>query len=46
MQQTEKETSDGFKTFNEIPVNPTIVPDVPKMTPEELLREKLGYLEN
>ena len=39
-----KETSDGFKTFNEIPVNPTIVPDVPKMTPEELLREKLGYL--
>ena len=35
-----KETSDGFKTFNEIPVNPTLVPDVPKMTPEELLREK------
>jgi len=39
-----KETPDGFKTFNEIPVNPTLVPEGPKMTHEEILREKLGYL--
>ena len=39
-----KESSDGFKTFNEIPVNPTLVPEAPKMSQEEILREKLGYL--
>ena len=39
-----KETTDGFKTFNEIPINPTVVPEGPKMTHEEILREKLGYL--
>jgi len=43
-EREKKQTNDGFKTFNEIPVNPTIVPEGPKMTPEELLREKLGYL--
>ena len=39
-----KESKDGFKTFNEIPVNPNLVPEPPKMTQEEILREKLGYL--
>lgn len=38
------ETSDGFKTFNDIPVAPTNPPPQPKMSPEQLLREKLGYL--
>tara|TARA_Y100000591_G_scaffold331602_1_gene366017 strand:- start:700 stop:2118 length:1419 start_codon:yes stop_codon:yes gene_type:complete len=37
-------TEDGFKTFNEIPVNPNLVPDPPRMTQEEILREKLSYL--
>ena len=38
------ETSDGFKTFNEIPVNPVAPPAPPKMSQEEILREKLSYL--
>ena len=38
------ETSDGYKTFNEIPVAPTAPPPQPKMSPEEILREKLSYL--
>jgi len=38
------ETSDGYKTFNEIPVAPSAPPPEKKMTPEELLREKLSYL--
>ena len=37
-------TDDGFKTFNDIPVNPNLVPEPPKMTQEEILREKLSYL--
>tara|TARA_Y100000590_G_scaffold468286_1_gene650513 strand:- start:452 stop:1900 length:1449 start_codon:yes stop_codon:yes gene_type:complete len=39
-----QETVDGFKTFNEIPVTPDKQPLQPKLTPEEELREKLGYL--
>lgn len=40
-----KTTWDGFKKFNEIPVNPdTIVDAKPKMTPEELLMEKFKYM--
>ena len=39
------ETWDGFKKFNEIPVNPNIeTPAKPKMTQEEILREKIIYL--
>ena len=38
------ETSDGFKTFNDIPTNPSVAPQMPKMTNEEVLREKLSYL--
>ena len=37
-------TEDGFKTFNDIPVNPNLVPEAPKMSQEEILREKLSYL--
>ena len=37
-------TEDGFKTFNNIPVNPNLVPETPRLTPEEVLREKLSYL--
>lgn len=40
-----EKTWDGFKTFNEIPVDPTlIVPEKPKMSPEEILREKFRYI--
>ena len=39
------ETWDGFKKFNEIPVNPTTeVPDKPKMAPAEILKQKLIFL--
>ena len=39
------ETWDGFKKFNNIPVNPTVkVDDKPKMSNEEILREKIIYL--
>jgi len=39
------ETWDGFKKFNEIPVNPTMeVSDKPKLSPEETLKQKLIYL--
>ena len=39
------ETWDGFKKFNEIPVNPTTqVPEKPKLSPEETLKQKLIYL--
>ena len=31
-------SSDGFKTFNEIPVNPTIDVPQPKLKPEEVLK--------
>ena len=38
-------TWDGYKTFNEIPVDPNLtVPEKPKMTPEETLREKFRYM--
>ena len=37
-------TEDGFKTFNNIPVNPNLVPEAPKLSHEEVLREKLSYL--
>ncbi len=39
------ETDDGFKTFNEIPVNPTTNPkQEPQLSGKELLREKFQYL--
>ena len=38
-------TWDGFKKFNEIPVNPDIsVPQNPSMNKNEMLKEKLKYL--
>jgi hypothetical protein len=37
-------SSDGFKTFNEIPVNPTINVPQPKLKPEEVLKEKFIYI--
>ncbi len=37
-------TDDGFKTFNNIPVNPNLVPEPPRLSQEEILREKLSYL--
>ena len=38
-------TWDGFSKFNNIPVNPDVaMPDKPKMSPEELLREKFKVL--
>jgi len=38
------ETSDGFKTFNEIPVTPAAPPAPVRMSHEETLREKLKLL--
>ena len=38
------ETTDGFKTFNEIPVTPSAAPAQPTLSPEETLREKLKIL--
>jgi len=39
------ETEDGFKTFNEIPVNPTAnMKTEPTLNSKELLREKFQYL--
>lgn len=40
----EKETWDGFKKFNEIPVNPSAKVTPPKMSKEELTSQKLSYL--
>ena len=38
-------SSDGFKSFNEIPVNPNLsVPKEPRKTGKELLKEKFEYL--
>tara|TARA_B100001063_G_scaffold45495_2_gene39258 strand:- start:5451 stop:6872 length:1422 start_codon:yes stop_codon:yes gene_type:complete len=37
-------TEDGFKTFNNIPINPNLVPEAPRLSQEEILREKLSYL--
>tara|TARA_B100001093_G_scaffold516108_1_gene594107 strand:- start:8140 stop:9564 length:1425 start_codon:yes stop_codon:yes gene_type:complete len=40
-----KESSDGFKSFNDIPVNPNMnVPKQPIKTPKEILKEKFEYL--
>lgn len=40
-----EETWDGYKKFNEIPVNPTdMAPEKPKLTPEQELREKFSYI--
>ena len=38
------ESKDGFKTFNEIPVNPNLTPQRVQLSNEEILREKLSYL--
>ena len=39
------ESNDGFKKFNDIPVNPNMKPPVePKLTRKELLKEKFKYL--
>ena len=43
--ETKEKTWDGFKKFNEIPVDPTKpVPKTPAMSNEEVLREKLKIL--
>ena len=40
-----KESSDGFKSFNEIPVNPNMnVPKEPPKSAREILKEKFEYL--
>ena len=38
------ETWDGFKKFNDIPVDPNITIEKPKKSPQEVLKEKLIYL--
>lgn len=43
-QVNENETWDGFKKFNEIPIEPTTQISKPEMSKEEMLREKLVYL--
>ena len=43
--ESDKRTWDGFGKFNNIPVNPDAhISETPKMTPEELLREKFIVL--
>lgn len=43
--ETKEKTWDGFKKFNEIPVDPNkTVPEKPRMSNEEMLREKLKVL--
>ena len=45
VKKEKSESDDGFKKFNEIPVNPNVVPPTqPRMSPKELLREKFKYL--
>jgi len=45
VKQESKETWDGFKTFNEIPVDPEKKePEKPKKTPEEILRLKFSVI--
>jgi hypothetical protein len=40
-----EETWDGFKKFNDIPIQPdVIVPDKPKISPEQELREKFTFI--
>lgn len=39
------QSSDGFKSFTDIPVNPEVkVPEKPRLTGKELLKEKFSYL--
>ena len=39
------ESADGFKKFNDIPVNPNVIPPAqPRISGKELLREKFKYL--
>ena len=42
--ERKNETWDGFKKFNDIPVDPNITIEKPKISPQELLKEKLIYL--
>lgn len=43
--QKKTETWDGFKKFKEIPINPGVnVAEKPKLTQEQILREKIIYL--
>jgi hypothetical protein len=43
--ETDKKTWDGFTKFNNIPINPDkSIPNEPKLTKEETLREKFKYL--
>jgi hypothetical protein len=45
LKKEKSESNDGFKKFNDIPVNPNVVPPKePKMSAKELLREKFKYL--
>jgi hypothetical protein len=45
VKKEKSESNDGFKKFNEIPVNPNVVPPKqPRISPKELLREKFKYL--
>jgi len=40
-----EETWDGYKKFNEIPINPSeMAPEKPKLSPEQELREKFAYI--
>lgn len=42
---TSDKTWDGYGKFNDIPVNPEInIPNVPKMSSNEILKEKIKYL--
>ena len=44
-EQKDNQTWDGFKKFNDIPLNPDQdISDKPKLSPEELLREKFKAL--
>ena len=43
--KNKNETWDGYKKFNNIPVNPvTEVPEKPKMSAEQILKEKFNYI--
>jgi hypothetical protein len=43
--ESEKKTWDGFTKFNNIPMNPDkAIPSEPRLTKEEMLREKFKYL--
>ena len=44
VQKEKTSTNDGFKTFKNIPISPDAPPAAPKMSPQQELREKLGYL--